>query len=50
VRGFKRKINPIFVEEDYDWGKKRRGKRVLLWLAVIVVIAGLALVYLANPA
>lgn len=51
MRGFKRKINPIFVEDDqYDWGRKRTGKRILLFMILLLVVTGLLMVFFANPA
>lgn len=50
MRGFRRKAKPIIVDdEEYHWGKKRRGLRVLLWLIALASIAALVLIYLASP-
>ena len=47
---FKRKVNPIFVEdEQYQWGGKRRGLRVLLLTLFSVVIIGLIVVFATLP-
>ena len=51
MRGFKRKINPIFVEDDqYDWGKKRTGRRLLICMIVVLVVTGLLMLFFASPA
>lgn len=41
MKFYRRKMNPIFIEdEQYHWGQKRRGVRILLFvLSVVVVIA-----------
>lgn len=50
MRMFKRRINPIFVEdEQYNWGERRSGMRVLLFLLFVGVLAGLMLVMSAIP-
>ena len=50
MRMFKRRINPIFVEEEqYNWGERRSGLRVLLLLMLVGVVAGLAMILSAFP-
>ncbi|MDP2378885.1 MAG: hypothetical protein Q8M35_00090 [Pseudohongiella sp.] len=39
---FKRKVNPIFVEdEQYQWGGKRRGLRVVLIVLFCAIVIAL---------
>lgn len=50
MRMFKRKINPIFVEdEQYNWGERRGGLRVLLLVMFLSVVASLVLILSALP-
>jgi hypothetical protein len=44
MKFFRRKVNPIFIEdEQYRWGKKRRGFRAfMIVLSCVVVIALIA--------
>lgn len=50
MRMFKRRINPIFVEEEqYNWGERRSGLRILLLLLFIGVLAALSLIVSAMP-
>lgn len=50
MRMFKRKINPIFVEdEQHNWGERRGGLRVLLLLMFLGVVAGLVAILAALP-
>ena len=50
MRMFKRRINPIFVEDEQaNWGERRSGMRVLLFLLFVGVLAGLMLVMSAIP-
>lgn len=50
MRMFKRRINPIFVEEEqYNWGERRSGLRILLFLLFIGVLAALSLIVSAMP-
>lgn len=45
---FKRRINPIFVEEEqYLWGRKRKGLRIVIVVILLFVLAGLGLAFLA---
>lgn len=41
MKFFRRKVNPIFIEdEQYRWGKKRRGfQAFMIVLSCLVVIA-----------
>lgn len=50
MRMFKRKTNPIFVEEEqYNWGERRSGLRVLLAVMFVGVIAVLVVIFAAMP-
>jgi hypothetical protein len=47
---FKRKVNPIFVEEEqYNWGERRNGLRVLSAVVLVGVFATLVLILSAVP-
>lgn len=47
---FKRKINPIFVEdEQYNWGERRSGLRILLVLVLAGGLTGLVLLLSGLP-
>lgn len=47
---FKRKVNPIFVEdEQYQWGGKRRGFRIFLLIVISVVIISLIVIFATLP-
>jgi hypothetical protein len=47
---FKRKINPIFVEEEqYNWGERRSGLRVLSAVVLVGVFAALVVMLSALP-
>lgn len=50
MRLFKRRINPIFVEEeDYNWGNRRgKGIRMFFLLVTLGVMAGTAIA-MVNP-
>lgn len=50
MRMFKRKINPIFVEdEQYNWGERRSGLRVLLAVMFLGVLVALVLILSSLP-
>jgi len=47
MRFFKKQMNPIFVEdEEYNWGGKRNGGlKLLFFLIIIALIAGVLMTY-----
>lgn len=47
---FKRKVNPIFVEdEQYQWGGKRRGLRLVLLILFSVIVISLIVIFATLP-
>jgi hypothetical protein len=47
---FKRKMNPIFVEdEQYHWGQRRSGLRALVAVLLLGVLAGLVMMLSVMP-